>query len=331
MGAPPSWSLTPISGLSLDAAGLVALADLDTIGERSALTSTASYLDIFVLCPGIHRQQSAIELNGGELPPTAALTSGYVFRVENQATVNYLQKVSKTGHLTTLAVEEISKTGVSWRRTLNSLCSPSGGIRAMVPYLTAVVLTVIALVFMILIQDWWGLGVLLILMLARLLNVVVTRDRSVEGWKGAKEPDESDLLILLSQDRWVRLKGTVNAVKAVTSGQWLKDKTFWHSSLVAIATLLVYLDAAVVTNASQAGQIILLALLLISVGLLAVCNEFTEALQMYNYTIKVYGQPKKYKRRLDLAKELIKETKSDEWAVGLGLINANDRATRVTL
>lgn len=79
--------------MSLDAAGIVALADIKTIALRTALTGTSAYLDTFVLCPGIHRQQSAPELNGGEYPACGAMTSGYVFRVENPATVLYLQKV----------------------------------------------------------------------------------------------------------------------------------------------------------------------------------------------------------------------------------------------
>ena len=80
------------STVSLDAAGLVALADLTTIGIRMALTGTSALLDVFVLCPGIHRQQAAPELHGGEYPACGAMTTGYVFRVENPATVLYLQR-----------------------------------------------------------------------------------------------------------------------------------------------------------------------------------------------------------------------------------------------
>ena len=79
--APFDW-MRPLPNTSFDAAGLIALADLDTIARRTVLTGTAVYLDALVLCPGTHRQQTASELNGGELPPTAALTTGYVFRVK---------------------------------------------------------------------------------------------------------------------------------------------------------------------------------------------------------------------------------------------------------
>ena len=70
------WSTTPLPNISLDAAGLLALADLSAIAERTALTGSASYWDALILCPGIHRQQAATELNKGEygqtrLPQTA--------------------------------------------------------------------------------------------------------------------------------------------------------------------------------------------------------------------------------------------------------------------
>ena len=308
----------PIAGVSLDATGLIALADLTTIAKHTALSGTSSFLDLLVLCPGIHRQQYATELNGGELPPTAALTSGYVFRVENQATVFYLQKMGVPGHLVTLRVEErkaeAGKPGYNNGGKAVTLAS--------LLYTMPVALTLTALVFVILLQDWWALAVLLILILARTLNAIVVKRRSVPGWKGVKEPGvNGDLLILLSQDRWIRLQGPVDALKAVTAGQWLRDVTFWESSLTATATLLIYINAAVTGNASQAGQITILALLLLSVGLVALSNEVQESLYMHGCRVRVDGEPKKYARRLDLADELIKFTGRDDWAIRLGMIN----------
>jgi hypothetical protein len=104
-----NWSSKCSSNVSLDAAGIVALADTKTIALRTALTGTSAFLDKFVLCPGIHRQQSAPELNRGEYPACGAMALGYVFRVENLATVLYLQKVGLTGQLTTLSVKGSSK------------------------------------------------------------------------------------------------------------------------------------------------------------------------------------------------------------------------------
>ena len=95
--------------------------------------------------------------------------------------------------------------------------------------------------------------------------------------------------------------------------------------------MLVYINAAVTTNASQVGQLIILALLLLSVGLVALSNESQESLYMHGCRIQVIGKPKKYARRLDLANELIKYTGRDDWAIRLGMINqkANDATSTV--
>ena len=61
-----------LTGISLQAAGLVALIDLSAIQRRTALVGSASLLDVLFLAPGMHTQQEASNVNGGELPMTAA-------------------------------------------------------------------------------------------------------------------------------------------------------------------------------------------------------------------------------------------------------------------
>jgi len=322
-----SWSNNPITGLSLDAAGLVALADLETIEERTALTGSSTYLDVFVLCPGIHRQQHATGLNGSEFPAVAALTTGYAFRVENPATVLFLQKIGKTGHLVTAEVSPVSGTSSSATNFQSAWWTPNPSLFSSASYVATIVLTVMAIIFVILMGDYWALAILLILMLARLCNIIIVRRRSQVGWKGASEPGvKGDLLILLSQDRWVRMKGNVDDLKAVTSGQWMRDMTFAESSVAAIATTLVYVDAVLASNAQQIGKIILMVLLLLSAGLLGYSNDQIEALQMFGRSIRAVGQPKAYKRRLDLANELIEETGREDWAFRIGMINAGSKS-----
>ncbi|KAJ9665759.1 hypothetical protein H2201_004067 [Coniosporium apollinis] len=316
------WLKSGMPQVSLDAAGLVALADLVTTAYRTALTGTSALLDAFVLCPGLHRQQTAPQLNGGEYPAVAAMTSGYVFRVENPATVVYLQKVGLTGQLTTLSVTNIKYKHQRWARVLSMLYSfeNSTAISSMA-YIGAVFATFIVLTLMILSEDWWGVFVILLLVFARLCNTLVIRQRNQLGWQGASEPGKNgDLLILLSQDRWIRMRGAIDDLKAVTSGQWLRDKTFFENSISAFATLLVYLDAALASNISQLGKVLLLVLLATSAGLLAIANAGTEALQMHGNIIKIHGPRRKYKRRLELAEQLIKETGRDDWAARLGMV-----------
>ncbi|PBK81812.1 hypothetical protein ARMGADRAFT_1090868 [Armillaria gallica] len=73
--------------ITLESAGLIALADLSTVAVRTALTGTS---DALVLAPGMHQQQSAVNINDGEVPLAGSIITEYVFRVENPAIVNYI-------------------------------------------------------------------------------------------------------------------------------------------------------------------------------------------------------------------------------------------------
>ncbi|KAJ8130178.1 hypothetical protein O1611_g3453 [Lasiodiplodia mahajangana] len=315
--------LRPVTlDVGLDAAGIVALADITTVQQRTALAGTAVLLDALVLCPGIHMQQQAPKLNHGEYPACAALTSGYVFRIENSATVYYLQQVGRTGHLTTLTV---SRPIPGEGRFLAAVfpyhnMTPTSSLT----YGLIILLTITIIILIGLSEDWWGISVVALLILSRLCNIVVIRRRSEPGWAGAPEPgQQGDLLVLLSQDRWIRIQGGVDDLKLVTSGQWLRDQTRTESWATALATVVVYLDAALVSNLTQLSKILLLVLLIASVGLLAIANSATKDLQMHGRIVSVVGPRKPYQRRLHLANELIAETGRDDWAVRLGMIVKN--------
>ncbi|ODM20039.1 hypothetical protein SI65_05025 [Aspergillus cristatus] len=331
MRIPIKWDTPPVLNpnfpdVSLDLAGVVSLADISTSNQRTVLTGTSALLDCLVLCPGAHLQQHAGELNKGEYPATANMKSGYVFRVENPAAVYYLQKIGKTGHLTTVDVvntESRQRLNKHWER---SFSLDNANAISTVAYLTAVSLTITVLVVLALMHDWWGLFVTIILIIYRLLNVIITRRRSETKWGGAKEGNiPADLLILLSQDRWIRMKGNVDDIKAVTSGQWLRGMTFLESWVAAFATVLVYLNAALASNAKLFGKVILILLLIVSAGLLAIANEWTEKLQMHgNIVRRGQGKPKLYNRRRDMADELIEEMGGrTEWAIKMGLVNSD--------
>jgi hypothetical protein len=315
-----------ITKISLNAAGLIALADLSSISERTALTGSASIFDILFLAPGIHTQQNASEVNGGELPTTASMTTGYVFRIENQATVSYLQKIGEPGCLVTVNVVN--------RRARSPLLRPlsdllAAGVIPSLLYFIGITLSITSLAILGAIRDYWAVGVLLMLITARFLNTVVLKRRAQKGWKGAPEPGvEGDLLVLLGQDRWVRMRGLVDDLKTVTAGQWLRDQTTIEGFATAFATLLVYSAAALASNASKVGSLFIVTLLLVSVGLLGLCNALTHDLQMYECKVHVIDRPKKYSRRLEMAKELIEEVGSDDWAISMGLILAPPGTTQ---
>jgi hypothetical protein len=178
----------------------------------------------------------------------------------------------------------------------------------------------VAIVLLSLSEDFWGHGVLMILMFARLLNTGVIRRRSQPGWHGEKEPGRnSDHLILLSQDRWARIKGTVDDLKSVTSGQWLREQTFLESSVSAVATVLDYLDAALASDAHGSGKLILFILLIASAGLLAIANEFTEALFMHGCIVQVKGVREAFPRSLNLVEKLLQEKDRNDEAMRAAL------------
>ncbi|KAI5796163.1 hypothetical protein FPQ18DRAFT_326984 [Pyronema domesticum] len=309
------FGTTEINGISLDATGLVALADLSTIAQRTAIVGSASGFDALVLAPGIHRHQTASEINGGEQPATAALTTGYVFRVENQATVHFLRSIGVTGHLVTVKIKEFLMSRYCFK----------GGFFTSLLYMICPFLTIAAIIFLSCIGDWWGIGSLMALIVARLFNVIVIRQRSKAGWKGKSEPGVyGHLLVLISQDRWIRINGLVDDLKKVTSGQWLKDTSSWQSFLAAVATLIVYVTAAFSGNATKFGSVTILCLLLSSASLLGLSNKFRRTFHMHGCVLKVDGEPKWYERRLDLAKELIKEFERSDWAIGLGMVRPDD-------
>lgn len=324
------WSYpSPTLQLNFSAFGLLFLADLSTTQLRTALTGTSSYLDAFIIVPGFHRQQSAPTLNDGEYPAVGALTSGYVFRVENQATVVYLQKVGRTGVLTTLKVESWDDRGSMFRKGLSAcFVSQNASLVSALAYLSAVCLAVVALLFLVLSGDYWGVIVLLILMFARLLNVCAIRSRARPSWHGQSEPGQmGDLLVLLSQDRWLRIKGPVDDLKAVTSGQWLRDQTFFESILSGFATFLVYSDAVLAANMTDTGILILFLLLITSAGLLAITNEYTTAFCMHGCTIQVQDRTERFGRRLGLVEALRQEkdrnvTGMESAFVQLGMVPA---------
>ncbi|KAK0430029.1 hypothetical protein EV421DRAFT_2042141 [Armillaria borealis] len=290
--------------ITLEAAGLVALADLSIVAVRTALTGTASPLDVLLLAPGMHQQQSAEEVNRGEFPTTGSIINGYVFRVENPATVSYLQRIARTGHLVAAQVS----------------MHPSRD--ALYPYTIAFpILTVVVLALLAAIQDWWGFWVLGMLIAARAINVIVIRRRSKdsEDWKGAPEKGPGDLLIILSKDRWVRLHGSLNDIKTVTAGEWLRDPSTAESFSVALATLLVYAAAALAGNASTMGSLLIACLLLCSAALLGLCNSWTRCLQMYDCIVRQDGMTPRYKRRMDMVDDLIRASGKSDWAYEMGL------------
>ncbi|KAF6795363.1 hypothetical protein CMUS01_15938 [Colletotrichum musicola] len=81
----PILPKTPIPHLSLSSAGLIALADLQTLSRRTALTGTSSWLDALVLAPGLHYHQAAEEAISDDSSSASAVTSRAFDGADNAA------------------------------------------------------------------------------------------------------------------------------------------------------------------------------------------------------------------------------------------------------
>ena len=285
--------------------GLLALADVNTVAQHTALYGTSKWLDILILCPGLHRQHKATQLSSGEFPACAAMTTGYVFRVENPATVFYLQSISETGKLTNISVSQ-ADTNPSRAACFVNLAAGS---------------SVVALALLASLSDWWALSYLMALILVRCISTAIIRAQARVDWHGQSEPGQlGDLFILLSYDRWVRIRGEVDDLKAVTSGRWLRRPTTLEGVTSGCATLLAYSAPALAANTTLEGQIVIAILLLGNFAALAAANYSTTSMHMKGKLLQLSGSRKAYKRRSVLADELMAESGRKDWAIAMGLI-----------
>lgn len=328
---------------------------------HAALTGRPHYEHSLLLCLGMQAPLSPTTLNEGEYPAVAAMTTGYVFRVENQATVMYLQRMGKTGHLVTLDVSPTTnQSTTAWILPvflllvpvlIGLLVGPVGFFLLIIGFVLfpahvlssvnfCIPLFLLAYGLIAVPADRFLIITVLLLVLSRLLSIISLRAKCTPSWHGAAEPGvKGDLLILLSQDRWMRIKGLVDDLKAVTSGSWLQAPRYAMLTQVveSVARLLVYLAVATLANAADRGKIVLLAGVFSSHILLALSNMRTKELIMNGRKIKVSeqdGSTKRYRRRLDLAEELVAESKRTDWAIRLGMINPTEleeaRGSRTT-
>lgn len=173
----PGWTNTPIPNFSLSAAGLLVLADLNTIAQRTSLRGGSSWFDSLLLAPGLHYQQAADGVAHGDAKTLVAVeiqpdgkTASH--QIVNHAVVNYVLRTAKEGKTVVLDVGEIPVKSHSWRtgRTAlggqrSSVYAGDGGGRgrgAALPdlgwtahllYLASPLLTCVAIVLIVLVGD----------------------------------------------------------------------------------------------------------------------------------------------------------------------------------
>mgnify|MGYP001603743332 FL=1 len=139
---------------------------------------------------------------------------------------------------------------------------------------------------MVLMRDWWGVGTLSALMLARALNIFIIRSRVSHGAPASAppatpgsppptpvNPEPENWKVKIDGEREICLHGLADDLEALTGGTWMRGKTVVEGYAEAAAKLIVYLVAAFSGNMHQTGDISLLLLLLFSAGLLALSNS----------------------------------------------------------
>lgn len=293
----PNWSQTPIPGLELSASGLLALADLGTIANRTRLVGGSSWLDALLLAPGLHYQQAADALAGhSESYSAVELYEGQTstYNVANAATRHYLERVGLAGQRVTVDVGMMPernyyfggrRQGSGQRATIWKDQGADLGWVSHVLYLASPVLTIAAFVFMILLREWWGVASLLALMVSRLLNIWVIKQRSKPPETPPPKPDVSSVLteylVDMGHGRSVCLRGMAEDLQAITTTSWLRAKTHLDGYLEAAAKLIVYMVAAFSGNMTQVGSIIFMVLLLVTAGLLGLSNAHAKTFKMH--------------------------------------------------
>lgn len=169
----PNWTTEPIPGVSLSAAGLLALANLSTTAKRTAISGGCNWLDAVVLVPGLHYNQAADKLedagSSGTSPSflsaveTVQDGQNLTFPVRNTATANYIRRIARPGQTVTLDVGCPPNTTSRFRLRRSksgrhaTLYAGHGmsdlGWVSQVLYLASPVLTLVAFAFIVLLRD----------------------------------------------------------------------------------------------------------------------------------------------------------------------------------
>ncbi|GAB0133149.1 Eukaryotic peptide chain release factor subunit 1 [Epichloe bromicola] len=259
-----SWSSTPVPALSLSAAGLLALADLSTVAHRTIITGGSSWLDAFVLAPGLHYQQAA----------------GALLGQDPLSEPDGVKKAAMEQYTPRLRLRAEPAPGMEMDMEMDWLSH--------VLYLASPGLTLIAGTLMVLLRDWWGTAFMAALVASRVLNIWSIKQRTRRPPRCCRKrtpvpstspPPSSS--VPEKQGECAADMGDGSRVRAATTTQtWLRQQTAAESHLEAAAKLIVYLVAAFSGNQTQAGAMVLMALLLASAGLLGLSNAHSRGLRM---------------------------------------------------
>lgn len=226
------------------------------------------------------------------------LNTGMGRGLTNTATLHYLNRIGKKDVPVILDVGPnavrfgrgrravgLGTAGHEYRQT-----APASSKIALGLYMLGPVLTLCGIAFMIVTQDWWGCGMIAGLILARALNIWVIKRRTQDIPATPETPNQHENWWVTINGHNICLRGLGHDLHAITTGQWMRDKTETEGYLEAMAKVLVYMVAALSGNTLQSGDLTLIALLLVSSGILALSNSFTDTFAMNGKVASVVDQ-----------------------------------------
>ncbi|KAK2756193.1 hypothetical protein FQN54_005601 [Arachnomyces sp. PD_36] len=287
--------------------------DIPPIHAHAALNGRPGYVDSLLFCLDMKSRLKPSTLSEGDTPACAAMSTGHTFRVENQATVMYLKKMQRPGHLVTLEVGP----GPQRRGHGGVMYVPM--VALLIPFLFGRASRVI---------DIYLIATLLILFISRLLSIASLRARIAPSWRGTTDPDlRGDLLVRLSEDSYIRLTGSPEDLSAVTQGSWLSRRPENPTLVQAIdfvSQILVFVAIPMFAQINNEARLELARSMIMGHGTLLLNNYLNKQLVMNQRTVKMsekLGSVKKYDGQREMAQDLIKETGRSDFALNLDMIS----------
>src|SRR3954454_13828966 len=135
------------------------------------------------------------------------MTPGYVFRIKNPATVYYLQRVGQTGELTEVHVSSVQSER-KWHTWLTANCFylPTANLFSTTAYMAAILWTITAITLIGESRSYYHSPV------SPPFQHGWSFDEEVglDGLENTNQGLVGTLIVLLSQDRWIRMRGMVD-------------------------------------------------------------------------------------------------------------------------
>ncbi len=248
--------------LLVSAAAFIALTDFASIASRNAQFGTSSYADVFILAPLFSQTHAE--------PPHSQTGLKYI---HNAALASFLQSFGQPRHIVTLRVDPgpIRYTNL----TIPLFC-------AMLFYNLGMLMTADIAAVLFIIQDWWGLGTVAMILVSRWTNIVIAR-RRIEKSPPVKDGRLNAYAeIFMRGGRWICLCGRKEDIEAVTTSRSLREKSTMEGFAIACTSLLVFAATAFAGNISPVGSWAFIFWVLSSIAFFRLSKLYSRHLEIFD-------------------------------------------------